>query len=545
MIAQLCHRQGAMRRVSRAAGWNLSRKDGSLRSSRNLLRPIMVALGVGLAAALAGPAGACSYTHAPDPVGDSSARFIGGRMLDAASYVDLAIAERSDTVRGPDGAELPGKAITFRVLRRLKGSSPDRFILFGTGIMPIDPAAKAWDLGHWVDEAGRVEPFGGVREVPVQGRTLLSSCDPPDLRPALGRTYLVFREVNGRLLGPLVFHPGGRATEAFPIADVGLFAGSSWARQVYHSAPPRPNQASTIGRSDGAPDDLHGVVAFRTPVSAEAAEALARTAGAMPVSVTVAIGKSTAAYGLGSGFASLKLFEQASLWAGRLSTPPEALRELARQLATTYTAYDFETDGAKIANARDLLTISAPQDQRTAAISGFVFRGGADVRRALQASAQVQSVAPAVRVRERVGVSVAPLPPEETSAFPVAIGAAELHRSLSRLAGVSVSDATIAGTWRLASVDTLPVESGTLTFRLEGGRISGTLACSSFEGSYDLRGSVILFSTPKPPVVGCAKAETTWLGEGFFENPAATIRSTGAELVLSRGNASYKFVRID
>jgi len=515
-----------------------------VQTSHSFLRPIMAALGASLAAALAAPAGACSYTHAPDPVGDASARFIGGRMLDAASYVDLAIAERADTVREPDRRELPGKAITFRVLRRLKGSSPDRFILFGTGIMPIDPAAKAWDLGHWVDEAGRVEPFAGVREAPVQGRTTGTSCDPPDLRPALGRTYLVFREVDGRLLGPLVFHPGGRATEAFPIADVGLFADSSWARQAYHSAPLRPNQASTTGRLDAAPDDHHGVVAFRTPVSAQAAEALARKAGATPVSVTVAIGKSVADYGLGSGLASLKLFEQAVSWAGRSSTPPEALRELARQLATAYTAHDFETDGAKIANARDLLAISAPQDPKTAAISGFVFRGGADVRRALQASPAVQSVTPAVRIRERTGAPVSPVPAEEGSPFPAAVGAAELHRRLSHLAEVSISDAAIAGSWRLASVDTLPVETKTLTLRLGGGRVSGTLACSSFEGSYDLQGTIILFSTPKPSVAGCAKAETTWLGEGFFENPAATVRSTGAELVLSRGNAAYRFVRL-
>jgi hypothetical protein len=465
-------------------------------------------------------------------------------MLDAASYVDLAIAERADAVRGPDGRELPAKAITFRVLRRLKGGSPDRFILFGSGVEPVNHSAKASELGHWVDDAGRVEPFPYVREVSVQGRTMMTSCDPPDLRPALGRTYLVFREADGRLLGPVVFHPGGRATEAFPIADVGLFAESSWARQVYHSAPPAPDRTAGRGRADALPDDQYGIVRFRTPLSAAAAEALARRAGATPVSVTVTNGTTNADYGLGVEVASLRLFTDAVAWAGRSSTPAEALRELGRQLASTYTAYDFETDGAKIANVRDLLAMSASNEAATFGISGFLFRGGAEVRRALQASAVVQSVTQAVRVRERVGAPVAPLPAEAASAFPTSLGAAELHRRISGLAGMSVEDAVIAGHWRLVSVDTLSVAPGTLTLRLGGGRISGTVACSTVDGRYDLQGRVMVFSGPKPKIAGCPKSETTWLGEGFFENPVATVRSTGTELVLSRGNAVYRFVRI-
>jgi hypothetical protein len=255
-------------------------------------------------------------------------------------------------------------------------------------------------------------------------------------------------------------------------------------------------------------------------------------------------GRAAAEYGLGPEMASLRLFAEAAAWAGRSGTPPEALRELARQLANTYTAYDFETDGAKIANARDLLALSAPNEVGTPGISGFLFRGGADVRRVLEASAAVETVGPAVRVRERVGAPVAPLPAEEERAFPTPIGAAELHRRLSALAEVAVADAAIAGNWRLASVDGLAVEPGTLTLRLGEGRISGTLACSTFEGRYDLQGQVMLFSTLKPGVAGCRKAETTWLGERFFEDPAATVRSTGAELVLSRGNGVYRFVRI-
>jgi hypothetical protein len=109
---------------------------------------------------------------------------------------------------------------------------------------------------------------------------------------------------------------------------------------------------------------------------------------------------------------------------------------------------------------------------------------------------------------------------------------------------MSVEDAEIAGHWQLASVDTLSVAPGTLTLRLGGGRISGTLTCSTFDGRYDLQGRVMVFSGPKPKIAGCPKSETTWLGEGFFENPVATLRSTGTELVLSRGNAVYRFVRI-
>jgi hypothetical protein len=161
----------------------------------------------------------------------------------------LPLPNEREQARGPGGRLLPSSAITFRVLRRLKGNSPERFLLFGRGISPVDPATRPAELGHWVDEAGRVEPVANVREAPPQGRTMSTSCDPPDLQPALGRTYLVFREADGRLLGQLAFHRDSRPTEAFPIADVGLFAVSSWGRQglsvlFRYGAPPNEGGGS-------------------------------------------------------------------------------------------------------------------------------------------------------------------------------------------------------------------------------------------------------------------------------------------------------------
>jgi hypothetical protein len=430
------------------------------------------------------------------------------------------------------------------VLRRLKGNSPERFLLFGRGISPVDPATRPAELGHWVDEAGRVEPVANVREAPPQGRSMSTSCDPPDLQPALGRTYLVFREADGRLLGQLAFHRDSRPTEAFPIADVGLFADSSWGRQVYQSsfdtaAPPNEAAEAAAG---AAADEAHGTVTLRKPITAEAAEALARRAGAVPLSVTVARGSSRADYGFGAELASIGLFADALAWAGRSGTPPEAVRELARQLATTYTAYDFETDGAKIANANDILALAREGEGRPG-VTAFVYRGGGEVRRRLQAEPLVASVGLAVQVRGRIGPAGQPVPPEEARPFPNSLQAADLHRRLAALAGLEVADAVLAGTWQLVDVDALPVAAGTLILRLGGGKMSGTLACSRFEGGYELKGQVLVFNTVKPSVAACAKAPTTWLGEGFFENPVATVRSTGSELILSRGNAIYRFVR--
>jgi heat shock protein HslJ len=259
--------------------------------------------------------------------------------------------------------------------------------------------------------------------------------------------------------------------------------------------------------------------------------------------VTVARGSSRADYGFGAELASIGLFADALAWAGRSGTPPEAVRELARQLATTYTAYDFETGRSE---DRECERHSRAREGRRGAhrSHGLSYIGAAArLRRRLQAEPLVASVGLAVQVRGRIGPAGQPVPPEEARPFPNSLQAADLHRRLAALAGLEVADAVLAGTWQLVDVDALPIAAGTLILRLGGGKMSGTLACSRFEGGYELKGQVLVFNTVKPSVAACAKAPTTWLGEGFFENPVATVRSTGSELILSRGNAIYRFVR--
>lgn len=481
-------------------------------------------------------AAACLYTHAPEPVGDSSAIFLGGRMWNAASFVDLAVAERGEQLRGPGGRAVPATAITFRVLRRLKGNSPDRFLLFGRGLAALDADAKPSDLRHWVDPEGRVYPFVNARELPAMGREMMTSCDPPDVEARTGRTYLIFREADGRLLGPLLFHPGQRPAEGYAFADVGLPADSSWARHVPHP------EYRTRPVPDVTTDDAHGLLLFKAPVTAATAKSLARRAGAAPFAVTVVRGASRAEYRLATELAWLELFDDAVAWAASNRADPAGLRELARRTVDAHSAYDIGTDGAKRDHALDLLALANPGDDAAPLVAGFAFQGDAAVRRALATSPAVASVQAAARIRGRVGAP--PADRIERPSAPSGEPTAEvLHQRLAALAGREVADAALAGAWRLTDVDGIAVLADTLRLRLGGGQLSGTLSCRPFEGRYRLVGLTMTFDAPKPSLATCPKRETDWLGEGFWAEPVATVRGTGAELVLARGNARYRFVR--
>jgi hypothetical protein len=457
-------------------------------------------------------------------------------MFDAASFVDLAVPERADTLRGPDGRSLPTTAITFRVLRRLKGDSADRFFLFGRSLAGLDPSAKPSDLRHWVDPEGRVYPFANARELPARGREMMTSCDPPEIEARTGRVYLVFREADGRLLGTLPFHPGQRPAEGYAFADVGLAPDSPWARHMPHPEYRRRSNSEMV------PDEAHGLIMFKSPVPAATADALARRAGAVPYAVSVVWGTSRADYRLGTELAWPGIIGDAITWASRNRTDTAGLSELARQAVDAWSAYDLGTDTAKREYALDLLALAEPEQMGQPRVAGFAFSGGAAVRRLLAASPDVARVQPAVRVRDRLGSpSTASTTPSRPSAADPS--AEVLHQRLAALAGREVADAALAGAWRLADVDGIPVLPDTLRLRLGEGKLSGTLSCSSFAGRYRLVGLTMTFDLPKPSLAPCPKRDTDWLGEGFWAEPVATVRSTGAELVLARGNARYRFVR--
>jgi len=503
-----------------------------------IVRTAILACAVAVAAALAGaaPAVACSYTHAPEPVGDSSAIFLGGRMFDAASFVDLAVAERGEQLRGPGGRVVPAMAITFRVLRRLKGDSPDRFLLFGRSLAALDPDAKPSDLRHWVDPEGRVYPFANTRELPAMGRETMTSCDPPDVEARPGRTYLIFREADGRLLGSLPFHPDQRPVAGYAFADVGLPPDSAWARHVPHPEYRRRQRPT----AETAPDEAHGLLTFRTPVPAATAKALARRAGAVPFAVTVARSGSRAEYRLGTELAWLGIIDDAVAWGARNRTDRAGLRALAGRTVDAYSAYDLGTDAAKRDYALGLLALDQLEPDAAPLVAGLAFRGDAAVRRALAAAPEVASVRTAARIRDRIGEP--PSGPTQRPAASAEGPAPEiLHQRLAALAGRAVAEEALAGAWRLVDVDGIPVPADTL--RLGGGQVSGTLACSPFAGRYEITGLTIRFDAPKPARAACPKRDTDWLGEGFWAEPVATVRKTGAELLLARGNARYRFVR--
>jgi hypothetical protein len=485
-------------------------------------------------AAVAAPASACVYTQAPEPVGDPSAAFIGRKMSEAAAFVDLAVAESAVEARDPAGRPVGAKAITFRVLSRIKGASAERFLLFGRAFGAVDPAAQADSLGHWLDDAGRVVPFENVREAPLSRLQAISSCDPPQLAARPGRIYLVFRGADGRLLGPARFHADGAPVRGFPFADVGLPADSAWARQVMmlavgaepSSVPPASAPASASERR----------AVFRTPLSAAAARALLERAAVVPAAVTVVRGGATGEYRPGTGQAGPGLLDAALAWAqgwGGAEEGAAGLREIARQTVEAYGVYDLSADTVKRMAAEQLLALAASAEAGSPSVAAVTFAASPAAERALAASPQVLAVEPAAVSARVRGPATAGRPLE-----PV-----EIHRRLAALSGREVGAGEVEGDWRLAQVDSYMVPAGTLELSLKGGALSGRLACAPFSGRYALKGMAIQMTAPKPSIAACPKRETDWFGDFFWRDPVSTVRGTGAALVLQSLNATYRFER--
>ena len=241
-------------------------------------------------AAVAVPAGACSYTSAPEPVGFPSGSFLAEGLYGAASFVDLVVAERARPLRAPDG-QVRGQAITFRVIQRWKGRSTDRFTLWGEGLHSGGTGGSGWLRHHWVDAKGRVTPHATPWEMPASPPESMSSCDPGFIRPAVGKTYVVFREADCRFLGPIVHHAGGRAERGLEFVEVGSsreddWFGATFLRSFDRRDPRKP--APPVSIPEAAPDCA--LLVFARPLTGEAAAALLRRAGVRPYAVHAVAG---------------------------------------------------------------------------------------------------------------------------------------------------------------------------------------------------------------------------------------------------------------
>jgi len=201
-----------------------------------------------LALCAAAPAAACLYTQAPEQVGDTSAQFLAGRMVAAATHVDLVVVE-DDGTRALD--EPATGVITLRSIARLKGAGADRFSLFGTGLTLRPEADRifAAPLQHFTREDGRVVPFPYNEErqrllFPASaGRppppVMMSSCSPAEVSAHTGRFYVVMRGADGRLLGDFQLYDGV-SSPAFAFVPVTLAQDDYWLRAVRMAAGNQP-----------------------------------------------------------------------------------------------------------------------------------------------------------------------------------------------------------------------------------------------------------------------------------------------------------------
>lgn len=214
------------------------------------------------------PALACSYTEAPEAVGQTSGQYFAKLMTGAASYVDLVLVEDDGTrpLGQPDT-----NIITVRTIARLKGNSADRFSLFGRGLtLKADAAtvSKA-PLLHFTSDTGQVTPFAYNEErqgqlIPQPGRPSApgrppsTSCSPPLLAAETGRFYVVMRGYDGHLLNE--FQIGSTRVPAFGFVPVTLDADDFWLGAVSRAVQTSPSSAKPRALLNLRPGTNPGVV---------------------------------------------------------------------------------------------------------------------------------------------------------------------------------------------------------------------------------------------------------------------------------------------
>ena len=375
---------------------------------------------------------ACSYIHAPEPVGGPSATFFAGKMAAAASFVDLAVAERARPLRGPDG-QVYGEAVTFRVIQRWKGNSPDRFTLFAQGRGPGEGAAEPAPT-HWVDANGRVSPEPSPWEMPIPAPDSFTSCDPGFISPRIGRPYVVFREADGRLLGPVVFHPGERASRAFPFAPAGLPRNDPWTDAVF-IAGFNAREAARAVSEQPAPLADRALIVLRRPLAPAAARMLLGRVGARPYAVQVAAGDFVDETRVPADWADHALFDRA-VTAARENMAGAGAAALAREAVAAFAPDDYVGDGWRRVWVAALLEADArlarARKAGPPAVAAMEVLGDSDAWARLRRDPAVAGVLPGFMRRERPAAPT--LPGRDTVGSPAALEAGRRETADSLLA---------------------------------------------------------------------------------------------------------------
>lgn len=141
------------------------------------------------------------------------------RLVAGSTFVDIVVAESAVPISVADlewgqapsesdlawsQSQLAGMAastISFRVVERLKGHSPDLFTLEGSlGHFDPDLARETRELCGWFSRADCLDDRVYERFTPDE---LRNSCFQP-LFVSLGQRYLVFRDADGSLTDPLI-----------------------------------------------------------------------------------------------------------------------------------------------------------------------------------------------------------------------------------------------------------------------------------------------------------------------------------------------------
>lgn len=502
------------------------------------VKNIGVVLGLLLSAAVVQPAMACQYEFAPEPVGGPSAKFIGRKMGEAATYVDVAMAEGASEVRQPDGKPAVSKALSFRVLDRWKGNSPDRFILFGW-IPPKGSDVPAWAMTHWVDGEGRVDPFVNVRETTVAMPAGMSSCDPPGLTAWPGRTYIIYREADGRLLGAVNYHVGGRAVAGTSIVEAGLWPDNDWARELHIGAAYEGRKKPQLQTIDPA----QTLVRFRRPMEAARVVELLRRAGAQPYAVTMVRNGVTSEYRLDAGQAWPGIVADAAAWAGGARTDPVLIKAQAAALVDKYAVRDVHQDGSKQQTAAKLMEVGAADvESGPALVASVAVVGNDSVRRALAALPEVAEAIPAVRIRGRVASRSVPVEAVPSGAWQQADGI-PLYRRLAKFAGRDLPVSMIEGSWKLVGTSYENYTDDVMTLTFADGRVSLTSPCiPATVGTYRYEALVLEIEMEKQSVKACPQRSSFWLADYWFgDNKMLTVRRQGDALTLIGTGGEYIF----
>lgn len=497
------------------------------------MKKCLVLLTAALTAALTAPAAACQWEHAPEPIGGPSASFLVPKMVAAASFVDLALAEGASPVRRPPGQQgFEVSALNFRVLRRIKGDSPEIFLLFGS-VGEAKPGGS-WGMTHWVDKEGRIDPFEGVREVQVLMPTGMTSCDPPALSVALGRTYLVFREADGRLLGAVPFHPNSNPRPATAIALADPWPEDDIARVAVQSET-KPGTLGPVG--EAVPD--RATVRFRQPLTAAAASAVLARAGVTPFGALLTLGEVTADYRLGSELAYSGLLVDAAAWAS--TRTGDHAKTLAIAFLDRYPLYALSNDYAPKQLAAGIVDIADRPG------TGEVLIHAADVvatpaaQRRLAALPQVGGVERGRKVRGRVASGLF----EHPSPRQAELSAEQLYGRLAQISDRTLKPNDLDGAWRLVGTYESRFAQPPLVLILASGKATATLNClPPIEGHYTLGGLLLSLDLPKPSLKSCPQTTDYWSTEYLFGAQTFSVQLNGEQMVLKGPNGSdYLFQR--